>query len=212
MKKGNLIVFEGIDGAGKATQVKMLARTLRARGKKVTTFSFPDYSKPVGIFIHEALHNKHGDFRKLNGYFSTLPYTVDRVLARKNIADALKKGDVICDRYTTSGLAFGAASCKKSERTKFRKFFEDLEYKKFKLPRPDVVLYLELPVVISQKWLRSERGKKLDVNERDVRYQKDVAKEYSVLSKRREWEKIPCTAGEPPAVISQRVWDAVRKA
>jgi len=212
MKRGKLIVFEGIDGAGKATQVKMLARALRAKGKRVTTFSFPDYSKLVGIFIHEALHNKHGDFRNLNAYFTSLPYAVDRALARDKILSALKKGDVVCDRYTTSGLAFGAANCRKSERAKFRKFFEDLEYKRFKLPRPDIVLYLELPVVISQKWLRYERGKKLDVNERDVRYQKEVAKEYGALSKRRDWEKIPCTAGEPPAVIHQRVWDAVRKA
>ena len=212
MKKGKLIVFEGIDGAGKATQVKMLARTLRARGKKVTTFSFPDYSKPVGIFIHEALHNKHGDFRSLNAYFTSLPYAVDRALARDKILSALKKGDVVCDRYTTSGLAFGAANCPKNERAEFRKFFEDLEYKRFKLPRPRLVLYLELPVVTSQKWLHSERGKKLDVNERDVRYQKDVAKEYGDLSRRREWEKIPCMAGEPPTAIHQRVWDAVRKA
>ena len=212
MGKGKLIVFEGIDGAGKATQVQMLARALRAEGKNVTVFSFPDYTGVVGNFIRESLENKHGDYRKMDAYHTSLPFALDRGLAREKIMKALKKGVVICDRYTTSNFAFGAANCAQKNRAGFRIFFEELEYGQFKLPRPDLVLYLALPVILSQKWLRSERGKKLDANERDTRYQMNVTKEYIAISKKRPWRTISCGAGESPKVIHARVWDAVRKA
>ncbi|MFA7309484.1 MAG: dTMP kinase [Candidatus Paceibacterota bacterium] len=212
MKRGTLIVFEGIDGVGKATQVKMLARELRKRGTQVTTFSFPDYTDVVGNFIRESLQNKHGEYRKMDAYHTSLPFAVDRGLAGEKISNALRKGIVICDRYTTSNLAFGAANCEPAQRAAFRRFFEKLEYGKFKLPRPDIVLYLSLPVTLSQKRLRIESNKKLDANERDVRYQKEVTKEYAVLARRREWHTIRCESGEPPQTIHSRVWDAVRKA
>ena len=209
MKKGSLIVFEGIDGAGKATQVQLLAKSLRKAGKTVTVFSFPDYSGLVGKFIRDALHNKYGDHRAQNAYHTSFPYAMDRAIAREKLLKALKKGIVICDRYTTSGLAFGAANCPASERAAFQKFFEQLEYDAFKLPKPTRVMYLALPVSLTQKWMK-DRGGKLDANEKDTQYQKTVAAEYEKLAKRREWRTVECKDGDTPAMIAKRVEDALR--
>ena len=208
MKRGSLIVFEGIDGAGKATQVKLLAAKLRKAGHAVTTFSFPDYSRPVGMFIHDSLHNKFGDHRALSAYHSSFLYAVDRAMAREKIIAALKKGIVICDRYTTSTLAFGAADKPAKERDAFRKFFEKFEYEDFRLPKPTRVIYLSIPVTLTQKWLKG-RGK-LDANERDLRLQKAVAAAYARLAKRKEWRTVLCKEGDTPAAIARRVEDALR--
>lgn len=209
MKKGTLIVFEGIDGAGKATQVKLLAKTLRAKGNAVTVFSFPDYSGPVGKFIRDALHNKYGDHRTQNAYHTSFPYAIDRAIARDKLVKALAKGVVICDRYTTSGLAFGAANCPASQRDAFRRFFEHLEYRDFKLPRPSIVVYLALPVALTQKWL-TDRGDTRDANERDTTYQRAVAAEYKKLARHRAWRTVQCKEGDTPAEIAKRVEDALR--
>lgn len=208
MKRGTLIVFEGIDGAGKATQVKLLAKKLRAEGNTVAVFSFPDYSGPVGKFIRASLNDTFAKHRKLDAYHSSFPYSVDRAMAREKLEKALARGVVICDRYTTSGLAFGAANCAPKDRAAFRKYFEQLEYRDFKLPRPDIVVYLALPVSLTQKWLKG-RGRKLDANERDVRLQKTVSAEYAQLAKRRKWRTIKCNEDDSPAVIAKRVEDAL---
>ncbi len=209
MKKGQLIVFEGIDGAGKATQVKLLAQKLRKSGASVTVFSFPDYSRPVGMFIHDSLHNKFGEHRALSAYHSSFLYAVDRAMAREKIIAALKKGVVICDRYTTSTLAFGAADKPAKQRDAFRRFFEKFEYEDFQLPRPTRVIYLSLSVTLTQKWLKG-RAKKLDANERDLRLQKAVAAEYARLAKRKEWRTVVCKEGDTPQAIARRVEDALR--
>ncbi len=208
MKKGSLIVFEGIDGAGKATQVKLVAAKLRKQGHTVTVFSFPDYSRPVGQFIHDSLHNKFGNHRAVDAYHASFLYAVDRALAREKIVAALKKGIVICDRYTTSTLAFGAANCAPKDRAKFQAFFEKFEFDDFKLPRPTRVIYLALPVALTRSRI-AQRGKKLDANERDVSYQKAVAAEYAKLAKRKEWRTVVCKEGETPNAVAERVEDAL---
>lgn len=208
MKKGSLIVFEGIDGAGKATQVKLLAQKLRKAGKAVTVFSFPDYSRPVGMFIHDSLHDKFGNHRAVDAYHSSFLYAVDRALAREKIVAALKSGIVICDRYTTSTLAFGAANCAPKDRAKFQAFFEKFEFGYFKLPRPTLVIYLALPVALTRARI-AQRGKKMDANERDAKYQKAVAAEYAKLAKRPEWRTVVCKEGDTPEMVARHVEDAI---
>lgn len=200
--------MEGIDGAGKATQVKLLAARLRKQGLAVTVFSFPDYSRPVGQFIHDSLRDTFGDHRALDAYHSSFLYAIDRAMAREKLVAAQKKGIVICDRYTTSTLAFGAANCAPKDRAAFRKFFEKFEYTDFKLPKPTRVIYLSLPVSVTTSRLK-KRGK-LDANERDTRYQKAVAAEYAALAKRSEWRTVACKQSDTSQEIADRVEDALR--
>ncbi len=211
MKKHQLIAFEGIDGAGKATQVRLLAARIRKSGKHVTTFSFPRYGTPLGDLIKNTLNGAHGDFHRISSYHGSLPYAVDRGLAAPKVRAALERGVVVSDRYAPTNLAFGGALCTAAEYPKFVRFFETLEYDDFKLPRPDLVILLAPSVASTQKWLKSERGKKLDRNERDVPFQKKVAALYDKLSKRREWVRIECGEGESPREIHERIWKAVQK-
>ncbi len=205
-----LIAFEGIDGSGKATQVRMLAARFKKEGRAVTTFSFPEYKKPTGKLIKELLLNTYGEFRANDPFLLSLPYSVDRFLAKDRILAALKKGVVVSDRYTSSNLAFGGAHCPPERRREFRKFFEQLEYKDFGMPHADMTVYLAPSVELTQKWLRSER-KKLDANERDADFQKQVVAIYSQLSKEKGWVVIPCSEGDSAAVIHERVWKTIQK-
>ncbi|MBV9159877.1 MAG: dTMP kinase [Candidatus Kaiserbacteria bacterium] len=213
MRRNPLIVLEGIDGAGKATQVKLLSARLKKEGRAASVFSFPRYGTPVGNIIRESLQGKHGDFRNLDAYLTSIPYALDRAVALPQLQQALKKGPVICDRYTTSALAFGAAKCKPSERAKFQKFFEDLEYKQLGVPKPDLVLYLSLPTTAAQRLL-SKEGKKKDQNERDRAFQKEVARLYEQLAKRPGWKRVPCVEKGrllSPREIHERIWREVSK-
>ncbi|MBI5645066.1 dTMP kinase [Candidatus Kaiserbacteria bacterium] len=207
--KGKLVVFEGIDGAGKATQLKLLEKKLRREGKSVKTFRFPRYEHVVGQFIKECLAGKHGDFLKLDAYFTAFPYVTDRILAAPQIRAALKKSIVLTDRYTPSNFAFGGAKVRGSLRAAYLKFFEELEYGDAQLPRPDLVLYLDTHVETAQKQLKRS-GKKLDVHERARAYQKEVATLYKQLARGRNWRSISCKQGESPAKIHEKIWKAVR--
>lgn len=209
--KGRFFVIEGLDGSGKATQVRLLVNKLREEGNTVTLFNFPDYNRLVGKFIRDSLHGKYGNLRDVGAFYRSFPYAVDRFLTRDKLLAALKKGVVVCDRYTTSNLAFGAASCAPKERAKFKKFFEELEYGLFKLPQPDRVIYLSVPTSVTRKWLLKERRGKLDINERDAQFQRIVDAQYKSLAKGKEWRTIHYRAGDTPEDISRKVADAARK-
>ena len=210
MRNSNLIVFEGIDGAGKATQVALLAKKLRSQGKTVSVFSSPRYDTPTGKLVKSALQGKFGNFVAMNAYFSALPYLLDFAAERDEVAAALKKGIVISDRYLPSTLAFHGAKLPKGEKKKFLIFVENLMYRDLKLPRPDRVIYLDVPVANAKKLLR---GKKLDQHEKDSEYQTRVANTYKALAKRKEWRTIVCAKnGEvlSKRAIHEKIWKAVQ--
>lgn len=185
-----LVVFEGIDGSGKATQVALLAKRLRTAGKHVSIFASPRYEKPTGKIVKRALSGAYGDFVALSPYLSALPYLLDFAASRDEIVAALKKGIVICDRYLPSTLAFHSAKLPRSKQEAFLDFVEHLMYRDLNLPRPDRVVYLDVPVASAQKLMR---GKKKDQHEKNVAYQKRVVDAYRQLVKRKEWRAVPCT-------------------
>jgi dTMP kinase len=206
---GRLFVVEGLDGSGKATQVSLLIKRLREEGNMVTLFNFPDYDRLIGTFIRDSLHGKYGNLKNVGAFYRSFPYAIDRMLAREKIRAALKKGVVVCDRYTTSNLAFGTASCAPKDRAKFRKFFEELEYGLFKLPRPDRVIYLSVPTSVTRQWLLKERRGKLDINERDAKFQRVVDAQYKLLAKGKEWRTVSYRAGDTPEDIGKKVRGAL---
>ena len=207
--KGRLIVFEGIDGAGKATQTRLLEKHLRESGRVVTVFDIPRYETAIGKFIEESLHGAHGDFRNASPYLASLPYAIDRAGAAPLIREALKKGDVICNRYTTSNIAFQGAKLSPRDRAAFRAFIESLEYGKLGVPKPDSVILLDVPVGTSARLIS---GKKKDKHESDLAYQKKVSAEYRSLARSRGWRRIKCDKGGeilPIAEIHEKVLHAL---
>lgn len=187
--KGRLIVFEGIDGVGKATQTRLLAKELRRAGKRVTVFTSPRYDLRTGALVRRALKGEFGDFVKLQPYVSALPYLVDFAAWSKDVRAALARGDVICDRYIHSTLAYHGAKLGVAARAKFLKDIGDIAFKSIELPKPDVIFLLEVPVGISQELMRS---KKKDQYEADTAFQARVAETYRSLAKGRGWRTIRC--------------------
>ena len=204
------IVFEGVDGAGKGTQIAMLEKRLRATARRFSIVSSPRYQTPTGKLVRRALTGEFGNFVGLNAYLSAPLYLLDFAAGRDLTLDALKKGTVISDRYVPSTLAYHAAKLPPKERRAFLALVEELMYDVFKLPKPDLVLYFDVPVTQAQQ---NMRGKKKDQYEKNVEYQKRVAEVYKQLAKRKGWKIIPCTRnGEmrSPQEIHELVWKAVQ--
>jgi dTMP kinase len=204
------IVFEGIDGAGKGTQIRLLEKRLRNTGKRFSLTSSPRYQTPTGKLVKRALHGEFGDFLGLNAYLSAMPYFLDFAAAQPDLVKALKKGMVISDRYFSSTSAFHAAKLPAKERNAFLKQVDELMYKVFHLPKPDLIVYFDVPVMQAQK---NMRGKAKDQHEKSVAYQKRVAEVYKHLAKQKGWKVIPCTKNgrmRSPREIHEMVWKAVQ--
>ena len=194
-----LIDIEGADGSGKATQTKLLRERLEKEGHITSTFSFPRYydSRP-GKLIGELLAGKHGDFMTIPPYISALPYAMDRAAAKDALRDALAKGIVICDRYTSSNLAHQSAKLPKDEQPALVEFIEGLEYEDLGIPRPDLVVYLSVPTDISSELItkKDERaytgGEKRDQAERNIAHQDRTRNSYLRLAAEKNWHIIEC--------------------
>jgi dTMP kinase len=203
--KGRLIVIEGLDGAGKAVQTKLLTEALQKAGKTVTLFDFPRYTTSLfGKLTGEALQGLHGDFRNMSPYLSSLPYVLDRSTAKSDIEKALTKGDVICNRYTTSNLAYQSAKLPPSQRKKFIDFIEKAEYGEIGLPKPDAVIYLNVSVETALG-LNAQKPKRVymkkmgdkDQHDEDEMYQKQVFEVYLNFAKEKKgWHLVECIEGE----------------
>ncbi len=151
--EGKIIVIEGIDGAGKATQTKLLKEALEKEGKKVLTYSYPDYSSVYGERIKAFLYKKID--LKVDELF--MDYIIDMVKDRSNIIDAVKEGNyVIIDRFFFSTLAYQSAGGFSYENGK-------QIIKLLDMPVVDKVFYINVPVDISMQRKEKQKGK-LDVD------------------------------------------------
>jgi thymidylate kinase len=163
MKKGKLIVIDGTDGTGKQTQTKFLLERLLVEGKIAHSLDFPQYTKNVaGKLLYEALkENKHGDFLAVSPKIASVVYAFDRMESVPQINEWLDSGAVvILDRYVTSNqIHQGGKIADPEKRKEFINWLDELEYGAAKLPRPDVVFYLDVPVEVSLRLIH-ERAEK----------------------------------------------------
>lgn len=206
MKRGRLVVIDGSDGSGKATQSRLLVARLKKEGRKVATLDFPQYeNNTFGKLIGECLAGERGDFRNLDPYIASTLYAVDRFESSKKIEGWLKKGYVvILDRYVSSNqIHQGGKMRDAKKRTAFLKWLDHVEFGILKLPRPDMVLYLSVPVEVSVELLKNKdqkkkkvytKGKK-DVVEGDLSYLKESrAGVEAIVKKLNNWKKVQCTS------------------
>lgn len=173
---GKLIVFEGTDGSGKATQAKLLCETLAQRGLAYREIDFPRYgnpfAEPANLYLHGALGNHPGD---VNAYAASVLYAVDRFASYKEDWGRFYEegGIVVANRYTTSNAVHQGAKLPESEQPAFFDWLYDLEYVKLGLPRPDLVVYLDVDLETSlerMKHRQEKTGKDGDIHEKDVAY------------------------------------------
>lgn len=200
-RKGKLIVIDGTDGSGKGTQTEKLLEYLEKAGRKNKYIDFPRYYTSFhGKMVGRYLKGEFGGLTSASPYLTSLFYAMDRLTARDEIIDWLEEGNtVVANRYTTSSMAFQTARIDKDKREEFLKWLYDMEYKEHKLPKEDVVIFLYVPVEISQKLIEQKKsreymkGKQKDINEANIAYQKEVLKLYLDLSRKfTHWEVIKC--------------------
>lgn len=184
LKRGALLVLEGIDGAGKATEIALLAKHFRRKGIKVSVFDFPRYETTAGRLIKTILSR---NVDTVSPYVLAVPFALDRALVASRICVARERGVVLCNRYTPSNMAFHGARLPRIQWSTFIKFVEDLEYEDLSLPKPDLVIFLDIPVHAAQRHIRT---KNKDRNERDLAMQKRAAAVYAQLARQKGWIRI----------------------
>src|SRR3989338_7393366 len=199
--RGKLIVVDGSDGVGKGTQVALLVKRLKKDRVRVKTMDFPQYEKNFcGALIRRCLSGRFGNFLNTDPYIASILYAADRFESKTTLEKWLAEGYiVILDRYVSANQMHQGGKIKNArERKKFLAWLDTLEHKALGIPRPDLVLYLHLPVPISLKLLK-ERGrthafrKKLDLAERNRRHLEDTQKTaVQFLRKNPQWKKITC--------------------
>lgn len=197
--KGKLIVLEGIDGSGKETQSNLLEKKLKEKGREVMHISFPDYESPSSALVKMYLK---GDFGKnpedVNPYAASLFYAVDRFASYRMKWKAFyeKGGIVIADRYTTSNMVHQMTKYEDEVKRKdFLSWLEKTEYGELELPRPDLVILLDIPLAVSENLVneRAKKGGSMDIHEQHLDYLRKCHDAYRQLVALYHWKRIPCT-------------------
>lgn len=197
---GKLIVIEGLDGSGKSTQLELLDKNLKAAGIDCKTVSFPDYDNPSSTLVKMYLAGQFGEKpNDVNAFAASVFYAADRYASFKSAWGEYYNagGTVIAGRYTTSNAVHQASKLQDSEWEDFISWLYDFEYNKIQIPKPDKVIFLDMPVEVSQKLLTKRYegdNSKKDIHESDTEYLKRCRKAAIFTAKYSGWETIPCAA------------------
>ncbi len=203
-KRGKLIVIDGIDGSGKATQVKKLRERLQKEGVEVETLDFPRYyDNFFGKLVGEGLKGKLGNWVDMHPKVTSVIYAADRFESSEQIRNWLEEGKiVILDRYVSSNqIHQGGKISDEKERKEFMQWLDTMEHEIFGIPRPDLILYLDLLPEISQKLLKKKSNQyskkyldgKKDQHEDNFKHLK-AARETGLrmAAENNNWHKIEC--------------------
>jgi len=219
-KRGKLIVIDGSDSSGKNTQTKLLASCLRKEGFKVKSMSFPVYDSFFGKLVSDYLNGKFGKLNDVDPKLASTLYALDRYGQKDKLEKWLSDGNmVVLDRYVESNIAYNFAKLS-SGREKFLKWLEDLEFKQLGVPKSDLVVYLDVPLKVSEKLIKGRKdkgylnGKKRDIHEASLPYRRKVESAYKVLAKKKKWKVISCVDKDKIKTkkeISDLVFSIVKK-
>jgi dTMP kinase len=219
MKKGKLIVIEGGDAAGKATQVALLTTKLIADGVPVIQMDFPQYGRNhVGQLLRECLDGKHGDFIRVDPKIASVLYSVDRLESKDELLQALNDGKVVLlDRYSTANVLHqGAKVSDRQQRFETMQWIYKLEHDILGLPVPDLVLTLPVPAAV-RAGLRAQqnrtKGRLIDLADQDQVHQQLVDETLGELAQiYSEVISIKTMDGDdlrPPEYISEHIFQIV---
>ena len=197
MKTGKLIVFEGIDGSGKTTQLTLLKHYLDSRDIPNEVIDFPRYWDSFhGKTIAKYLKGEFGEVDSVSPYLISLAYSLDRATAKREMNRWLTEGKIVlANRYATSNMAHQAAKLPEKKREDFLSWLHELEYRVNKIPKEDLVVYLHVPVGVARALL-IKRGKR-DIHEKKFEFLTQSEVMYKKLSRRfKHWVKIGCVTND----------------
>ena len=192
------IVLEGTDGSGKATQLELLCRALDARGMAYTRLSFPQYDSPAAAPLKMYLNGDFGtDPQDVNPYAASTFFSVDRYASfKRDWAGAYEKGDIIlADRYTTSNAVHQGSKEPDESREDFFRWLYEFEYGHMELPKPDIVIYLDVPTELTGQMLRRrehDTHTHADIHEQNMDYLRICRKTGLQAAKFYGWTIINC--------------------
>ena len=190
---GKVIVIEGSDGSGKATQTKLLYEALTAQGKKVKIVSYPCYESDSSALVKMYLEGEFGaDPAAVNPYVASSFFAVDRFASfLKDWKEFYESGEdhiVICDRYVTSNMLHQTAKLNSlEEKLAFLDWEYDFEFVRGGLPVPEKVFFLDVKPEVTFRLMKDRENK--------ITHQAFLIKSYEnsmILSKKYGWIKIPC--------------------
>ncbi len=222
-----LIVLEGLDGAGKSTQVKKLREYLEKVTPSLEYIHFPRYGAPVyGDLISRFLRGDFGTNETVHPQLVALLFAEDRHGAGPGIRKALEEGKtVLLDRYVYSNIAYQCAKLHDvNERKNLRDWILTTEYGPFNLPRPDINIFLDVPIDFVKENLASHRegadrayleGTQ-DIHEASISFQKDVREMYLAETvSDPHFIRVDCSDKNgrmlPPGDIFQKVKDIISR-
>lgn len=195
---GKLIVIEGLDGSGKATQANLLYETLKAQGKPVRKVSFPDYASDSSAPIRMYLAGEFGkDPSSVNAYAASTFFAVDRYASyKKNWEEFyLSGGIVIADRYTTSNAVHQCSKLPREQWEGYLSWLFDFEYRLMGIPAPDRVVYLQVDPSVSQKLMtgryQGDESKK-DIHESNLSYLDRSRQAAEYCAQALGWQTVAC--------------------
>ena len=206
-KGGKLVVLEGLDGSGKSTQFELLKKYFEDNNITYRAISFPEYDKPSSALVKMYLG---GEFSKnaadVNAYAASSFYAVDRYASYKLYweKDYMAGAVILAARYTTSNAIYQMTKLDEWRWDEYLDWLCDYEYEKLDLPKPDKVIFLDMPVEISQKLL-TERyhgdEQKKDIHEANVDFLIQCRKTALYAAQKLGWQIISCGRGDTPLSI-----------
>ncbi len=225
-KRGKLIVIDGTDGSGKATQVELLVKHLKKDKLKVKIVDFPEYySNFFGSFIGHCQSEQYYNFVQVHPKIASVLYAADRFESKDKVEKWLKDGNtVIANRYASGNqIHQGGKIANTKKREAFIKWLAEMEYGVFKIPKPDVVFYLSLPMKVitrlikerNKNSVRNYLGSKKDLVEKDKNYMENSHKSALWLAKtQKNWVKIDCMKDDALNTrenIHEEIYEKVKK-
>ena len=220
---GKLVVIEGSDGSGKATQTKLLFEYLKEQGRNVRMVSYPDYDSPSSSLVKMYLGSEFGhDPYSVNAHVTSAFFAVDRFASYlknwKSFYESSKDAIVICDRYVTSNMLHQTSKLDSlAEKERFLEWEYDFEFVKGGLPVPDLVFFLDVPPDTAFRLMRDRENKITHKSEKDIHESnKDfLVKSYEnsiLVGKKYGWRNIRCCDDEGNMESMEVIHGRIREA
>lgn len=215
----SLIVIDGLDGSGKTTQFDIIKNILSEK-YSVMPISFPDYANPSSALVRMYLNGDiSDDASDINAYAASSFYAVDRYANYKMVwKDNYKKGDLIfASRYVSSNAIHQMVKLPENEWDSYLEWLSDYEYDKLGLPKPDLVIFLDVPIEISQELMsgryEGDESKK-DIHEANVEYLYSCRKSALYAAGKLGWKVLDCCDKNtllPIEIITRKLLDIINE-
>lgn len=216
--KNKLFVIEGTDGCGKKTQSKLLAERFKEKGENVVVQSYPDYDSPACEPVKMYLRGEFGDSSCFTAYQANALYAVDRLCSMQKHKQHIQNGgSIVFDRYVQSTMLHQAGLIDDiAERDKFLEYVDNFEFNLLKLPRPDMVIFLDVPVEFSSKLAKArgeyKSGSSKDIYEEDINHLQKAYNAGKYVAEKFGWTIIKCVKDDRLLSIdeiSDLIYDAI---